>query len=74
MTDDAPTPDLVRLAAVHGIATEYWSFFGERVQVPASTLRAVLAAMGVDASTDAAVTASSSPRTSGCGALLPPRS
>jgi 4-alpha-glucanotransferase len=58
MTDDAPTPDLVRLAAVHGIATEYWSFFGDRVQVPASTLRAVLAAMRVDASSDAAVTAS----------------
>ena len=57
MTDDAPTPDLVRLASAYGIATEYWSFFGDRVQVPASTLRAVLAAMGIDASTDAAVSA-----------------
>ncbi|MBF4562574.1 4-alpha-glucanotransferase [Microbacterium sp. VKM Ac-2870] len=57
MTDDAPTPDLVRLAVVYGIATEYWSFFGDRVHVPASTLRAVLAAMQVDASTDAAVSA-----------------
>jgi len=54
---DAPTPDLVRLATVYGIATEYWSFFGDRVHVPASTLRAVLAAMHVDASTDAAVSA-----------------
>ena len=57
MTDDAPTPDLVRLASAYGIATEYWSFFGDRVHVPASTLRAVLAAMGVDASTDAAISA-----------------
>ncbi|EXJ51411.1 4-alpha-glucanotransferase [Microbacterium sp. MRS-1] len=57
MTDDAPTPDLVRLASAYGIATEYWSFFGDRVQVPASTLRAVLAAMGIDASTDAAISA-----------------
>jgi len=52
---DAPSPDLVRLATVYGIATEYWSFFGDRVRVPASTLRAVLASMHVDASTDAAV-------------------
>lgn len=57
MTDDAPTPDLVRLASAYGIATEYWSFFGDRVHVPASTLRAVLAAMGIDASTDAPISA-----------------
>ena len=48
MTDDLPTPDLVRLAELHGIATEYWSFFGDRVSVPASTLRAILKACGVD--------------------------
>ena len=40
MTDDSPTPDLARLAEAHGVATEYWSFFGDRVQVPAPTLRA----------------------------------
>lgn len=57
MTDDSPTPDLARLAEAHGISTEYWSFFGDRVKVPASTLRAVLQAMGVDAVTDAAVAA-----------------
>jgi 4-alpha-glucanotransferase len=45
----------VRLADAHGIATEYWSFFGERVHVPAPTLRAVLTAMGVAAETDAEV-------------------
>ena len=49
---DSPSPALAGLAEAHGIATEYWSFFGERVQVPASTLRAVLKAMGVDAQTD----------------------
>ncbi len=57
MTDDLPTMDLTRLAESHGIATEYWSFFGDRVTVPASTLRAILHAMGVDAATDAGVTA-----------------
>ena len=57
MTADIPTPDLARLADAHGVATEYWSFFGDRVTVPASTLRAVLAAMHVDATTDAAVSA-----------------
>lgn len=57
MTDDTPTPALTDLAEAHGIATEYWSFFGDRVSVPATTLRAVLRSMGVDAGTDAAVTA-----------------
>jgi len=57
MTDDSPTPALARLAEVHGIATEYWSFFGHRVEVPASTLRAVLDAMDVDAHTDAEIDA-----------------
>lgn len=57
MTADSPTPDLARLAEAHGVATEYWSFFGDRVIVPATTLRAVLAAMHVDASTDASVAA-----------------
>ncbi|MBN9216161.1 MULTISPECIES: 4-alpha-glucanotransferase [unclassified Microbacterium] len=57
MTADSPTPELTRLAEAYGIATEYWSFFGDRVVVPASTLRAVLQAMHVDASTDAATQA-----------------
>lgn len=56
-TDHAPTADLAALAEAYGIATSYWSFFGDRVHVPAATLRAVLAAMHVDASTDAATTA-----------------
>ncbi|MFV0435325.1 MAG: 4-alpha-glucanotransferase [Leucobacter sp.] len=57
MTADTPTPELARLADAHGIAAEYWSFFGERVRVPASTLRVVLAAMGVDAADENAVAA-----------------
>lgn len=57
MTDERPTPTLLRLAEAHGIATGYWSFFGDRIEVPASTLRAMLQAMGVDATTDAAIDA-----------------
>jgi len=45
---EAPSPTLVALAEAHGIATEYWSFFGEHVSVPAATLHAILTAMGVD--------------------------
>ena len=50
---DAPTAALVALAESRGVATSYWSFFGDRVEVPAATLRAVLGAMGVTAETDA---------------------
>ncbi|WP_431805142.1 4-alpha-glucanotransferase [Microbacterium sp. bgisy203] len=57
MTDDAPTPDLIALAEAHGVATSYWSFFGDRVTVPASTLRAVLRAMSVEVETDAEISA-----------------
>ncbi|MFT4260741.1 4-alpha-glucanotransferase [Microbacterium sp.] len=45
---DAPSETLEALAAAYGISTEYWSFFGEHVSVPASTLRALLSAMGAD--------------------------
>ena len=50
--DDAPSDLLRTLAQAHGVATEYWSFFGEQVHVPASTLRSVLTAMGVPAADD----------------------
>ncbi len=54
---NAPTTDgagaLVELAEAHGVSTSYWSFYGDRVEVPATTLRAVLRAMGVAAETDA---------------------
>ncbi len=54
-SDDRPGPALAALAEAHGVATHYWSFFGEDVHVPAATLRAVLRAMGVDPQTDADV-------------------
>ena len=70
-TEDAPTPELTALAEAYGVATEYWSFFGDRVHVPAATLRAILAAMGVDAQTDRDAAA----RARGCpgSALAPAR-
>jgi len=55
--EDRPTPALAALAQAHGIATDYWSFFGDRVDVPASTLRRILHAMGVDAGDEDAVAA-----------------
>jgi 4-alpha-glucanotransferase len=54
---DGPMPTLAALAEAHGIATRYWSFFGDRVEVPASTLRLILHAMGVDADDDDAAAA-----------------
>lgn len=45
------TAPLRELAEAYGVASEYWSFFGERVVVPDETLRAVLAALGVPATT-----------------------
>ncbi|WP_454294256.1 4-alpha-glucanotransferase [Salana multivorans] len=45
----SPSPELAALAEAHGIASAYWSFFGERVHVPAETLRAALKAMGIQA-------------------------
>lgn len=58
--DDVPSSALTALARAYGIATEYDSFFGEQVTVPAGTLRALLTAMGVavgddDASADSAL-------------------
>jgi 4-alpha-glucanotransferase len=51
---DPPSRELVDLARHFGVATEYWSWTGEHVLVPTATVRAVLGALGVDASTDAA--------------------
>lgn len=49
MTD--PTPALVDLAVAYGVSTEYWDWQGRHVVVPSETVSAVLAALGVDAST-----------------------
>ncbi|YAL84245.1 4-alpha-glucanotransferase [Dermacoccaceae bacterium W4C1] len=40
---------LSELATAHGVATEYWDWKGHQVKVSHDTLRAVLAALGVDA-------------------------
>ena len=48
-------PDLARLAAVHGVATEYKDQLERTVHVAAASVVAVLDAMGVDASTPAAI-------------------
>ncbi len=45
--------DVAALAHALGIATEYWDQQGQHHAVPATTVVAVLAAMGVDATTDA---------------------
>ncbi|MGO1590905.1 MAG: 4-alpha-glucanotransferase [Ancrocorticia sp.] len=55
MTDLAPNRELLaKLADSCGIATDYWAFSGQLTQVEDGTLIKVLAAMGVDASTESA--------------------
>ena len=54
----ATTSDAVReLAAAYGVATDYWDWQGRHVLVAADTMVAVLAALGVDASTEDAARA-----------------
>ncbi|HEX3826850.1 MAG TPA: 4-alpha-glucanotransferase [Sporichthyaceae bacterium] len=50
-------PNLVAVATAHGVATEYWDWRGEYVEVAAETIVAVLSAMGIDASSEAAAEA-----------------
>ncbi|MEE6280402.1 4-alpha-glucanotransferase [Georgenia sp. MJ170] len=54
---DVPSDVLQRLAQRHGVATEFWDFTGNHRVVPASTITAVLAALGITAGTDAAAAA-----------------
>ncbi|HEY0775737.1 MAG TPA: 4-alpha-glucanotransferase, partial [Nocardioidaceae bacterium] len=42
--------ELLELAKARGVATEYWDWRGNHVQVPGETIVAVLAAMDIDAS------------------------
>lgn len=46
-----PSP-LAELAGAYGVATEYFDWQGERVEVPRRTVAAVLAVLGVDAADD----------------------
>ena len=50
--------DLARLAAAHGVATEYKDQLERTVEVSSESVVAVLHALGVDATTPAAVAAS----------------
>jgi 4-alpha-glucanotransferase len=64
---------LGELAAAFGVATQYWNWRGEHVAVAPETLRAVLAALGVDAATDEATTAAlRARRDEGWARVLPP--
>jgi 4-alpha-glucanotransferase len=45
-----PSEALLRLATAHGIVPDHWGFHGDLRRASAGTLRAVLAALGVDAS------------------------
>ena len=49
---------MAELARAFGVATEYWDWQGNHVIVGASTISAVLSALGVDTSDDAAATRS----------------
>ncbi|MFN8169847.1 MAG: 4-alpha-glucanotransferase [Candidatus Nanopelagicales bacterium] len=49
--------DLAALAAAYGVATEFWDQSGQHQVVPAETVVAVLAALGVDATTHAGIQA-----------------
>lgn len=49
---DAPSTELLDLARANGVATEYWDWQGAHVTVPASTIVAVLAALGQPAATE----------------------
>ncbi|GMA18674.1 4-alpha-glucanotransferase [Arsenicicoccus piscis] len=49
---DAPSSALIELARLCGVATEYWDWQGRHVDVPSSTIRSVLTALGQPASTE----------------------
>lgn len=55
MDTATPSEKLLELAHARGVATEYWDWTGRHVEVSDTTIRTVLAALGIDASTDAAV-------------------
>ncbi|CAG7845164.1 4-alpha-glucanotransferase [Pseudoclavibacter triregionum] len=57
MIDAPASPALAELAARCGVSTEFTDWKGDRREIGADTLRAVLAALDVDASTEEAVQA-----------------
>jgi 4-alpha-glucanotransferase len=50
-----PSPALTELARAYGVSTEYWDWQGHQVIVSAQTISAVLQALGVETSDEAAV-------------------
>jgi 4-alpha-glucanotransferase len=50
-----PSARLTELARSFGVATDYWDWRGRHVDVSSATIRSVLGALGVDASSDEAV-------------------
>ncbi|MBW5485366.1 4-alpha-glucanotransferase [Streptomyces bambusae] len=65
--------DLARLAGLHGVATSYQPSRDVTVEVPEATVRAVLGALGVDASTPQAVSSALAAAEAAAGSrLLPP--
>ncbi|MFE0874785.1 4-alpha-glucanotransferase [Streptomyces smyrnaeus] len=70
-TPSGGTP-VARLAAAHGVSLSYEPAPGHRVQVPEETVVAVLAALGVDASTPRAVRAALEQHEWDSRRLLPP--
>ena len=70
---ERPSARLVELAQAHGVATEFTDWRGEHVAAPAATIRAVLAALDVDASSEHAVeTALEEASLAGWRRMLPP--
>ena len=51
-------PDLLELAAAHGVSTDFWDWQGRHCPVSRESVEAVLAALGVAAHTDESVRAS----------------
>jgi 4-alpha-glucanotransferase len=51
----ALSPELIELAHVAGVATEFWDWQGRHTVVPARTVIRVLASLGIDASTTTSV-------------------
>ena len=54
MDHAAPSQTLLWLAEAHHVGVDYWDWQGNHVPVTADTVRAVLAGLGVDASTEQA--------------------
>ena len=65
--------ELLELAQARGVATDYWDWRGNHVQVPEETIVAVLAAMDIDASSPESAAASLASETDALWTrMLPP--